>query len=496
MSSIGDEEPPDRGGTPLSPYIPMDLETQPNNTPIIVNNTPTITAKAGCKRPADNSMDPNDPVKKTTPPSASQQHTYVRPGYESGSDLKYLESDSGPYVVQVTRVNDDSHPSNRMRGLKMAQIIYNSRVTGIKEMKSVGKNKLNVYFATGQEANSFTDNPILAENKLAAAIPKFQVSRMGVIREVPLDWTLEELIDGIESSSESGTAIKARRLNKKKFIDGKPTWEPTETVVLTFLGQNLPEKIYVYHMSIPVDTYKLPTIQCHKCCRFGHTKDHCRSNPRCARCAQNHAASDCSVPDSNISCLYCSGPHAATDNRCPEFSRQRSIKLVMSIENIGYVEAARRFRPVRLSYADKIKSTQPPNSRQAPVYEQPPSPERTLSQTSLFAPSQPPQSYKKTVTIPRRPRPTLGKTYDVAAHRAITYTPQSSLPNGCALGHHDNSSPNDNLADLITKMLFNLLSKFSDIIPYTVLEALQGQISSAINKAIQDDQSQPDTVEC
>ncbi|KAI8437487.1 hypothetical protein MSG28_011806 [Choristoneura fumiferana] len=241
----------------------------------------------------------------------------------------------------------------------------------------------------------------------------------------------------------------------------------------------------------PVDNYKLPTIQCHKCCRFGHVKDQCRSNPRCAKCAQNHATSDCTVPDSDVTCLYCSGPHTATDNRCPEFSRQKSIKTVMSIENIGYVEAARRFRPVRTSYADKARQNFSPDSQQTPHSQ------IVDSQSPPGSPTQRPltQSYKKTVYIERRPRPPPSKSYDAQAHQAFTYTPKSSLPNGCALGYHDSPVPNDNLAELITKMLINLLSKFSDIIPYTVLETLQGHISTAINKIIQDGQSQPNTME-
>ncbi|KAI8434647.1 hypothetical protein MSG28_003180 [Choristoneura fumiferana] len=397
MSSVGDDEPPDRGGTPLPPNFSADL-----------NYVPRATVKPGSKRPANI---PSEPM------IASKQHTFVRPGFENGSDLKYSESDSGPFVVQVSCEIQNS-PSH-VRGLKMAQTIYNSKVSGIKEMKSAGKNKLNVYFTSAREANLFIENPVIAQHNLVAAIPRFQVSRMGVVRQIPLEWTLEELIDAIECPSGTG-------------------------------------------MSIPVDNYKLPTIQCHKCCRFGHIKDQCRSNPRCAKCAQNHATSDCTVPDSDVTCLYCSGPHTATDNRCPEFSRQRSIKTVMSSENIGYVEAARRFRPVRTSYADKLRQDFSPDSQETPPSQ------ISFSQSPAGSPTQrtPSQSYKKTVFIERRPRPTPGKSYDVQAHQAYTYTPKSSLPNGCALGHHDNSSPNDDLAELITKMLINLLSKFSDIIPY------------------------------
>ncbi|KAI8421923.1 hypothetical protein MSG28_009843 [Choristoneura fumiferana] len=400
MSSVGDDEPPDRGGTPLPPNFSADL-----------NYVPRATVKPGSKRPANIPSEPDDVSKKLR--------------FENGSDLKYSESDSGPFIVQVSCeiLNSPSH----VRGLKMAQTIYNSKVSGIKEMKSAGKNKLNVYFTSAREANLFIENPVIAQHNLIAAIPRFHVSRMGVVRQIPLEWTLEELIDAIECPS----------------------------------GQNLPEKIYVYSMSIPVDNYKLPTIQCHKCCRFGHVKDQCRSNPRCAKCAQNHATSDCTVPDSDVTCLYCSGPHTATDNRCPEFSRQKSIKTVMSIENIGYVEAARRFRPVRTSYADKARQNFSPDSQQTPHSQ------IVDSQSPPGSPTQRPltQSYKKTVYIERRPRPPPSKSYDAQAHQAFTYTPKSSLPNGCALGYHDSPAPNDNLAELITKMLINLLSKFSDIIP-------------------------------
>jgi hypothetical protein len=420
--------------------------------------------------------------KKSSPPNASIQHTYVRPGYEASSDLKYSGSDVGPFVVHVSREDtiDLPNATSRMRSLKMAQVIYNGKIAGIKEIKSIGKNKMSVYFTSANEANSFLSHSVLTSHKLTAAIPKFQVSRMGVVNHVPLDWTLEEFTNGIQCPTGCGAVIKARRMNKKKEVEGKKIWEPTGTVVLTFLGQTLPDKIFCFSMSIPVSSYKLPIIQCHKCCRFGHVKDQCRSNPRCARCSQNHEASECSVPDNEVSCLFCSGPHAATDPKCPEFSRQKSIKLVMSEENIGYIEAARRFRPVRTTYADTSRTvfaTQPASAG--------PSPSLPSSQ-SCSQPLPQSQSYRKTVFIERRPKPQPGKSFDVESHRQITATPQSTLPNGCALDQPPSVTPNDNLGDLISFIIENFLSKFSDILPYTALESLKAKICDAIKKVIQD----------
>jgi hypothetical protein len=463
---LGDAEPPDKGGS---------------------QNT-------GIKRP---SAVQNDGIdlhgKKSSPPNASVQHTYVRPGFESNTDLKYSDIDVGPFVVHVSREDTADQPNtpSRMRALKMAQIIYNGKVAGITEIKSIGKNKMSIYFKSYMEANSFLSDPILTTNKLSAMIPKFQVSRMGVVTQIPLEWTLEEFTNGIECPTGSGQVIKSRRLNKKKEVDGRKVWEPTGTVVVTFLGQTLPDKIYCFNMSIPVSSYRLPIIQCHKCCRFGHIKDQCRSNPRCARCAQNHEVSECSVPDNEVSCLFCSGPHATTDPKCPEFSRQKSIKLVMSEENIGYIEAARRFRPVRTTYADISKNVFASQSNTANMSSPspPPSPahSRSLPQS---------QSYRKTIFIERRPKPQPGKSYDVEAHRQITSTPKSTLPNGNALGEAFSVTPNDNLGDCVYQVIVNLLSKFADIIPYTVLESLKGNICEAINKVIQDGQLQSSTMEC
>jgi hypothetical protein len=462
---IGEDEPPDKGGGQ------------------------TTSSK---KRPNEDHSDLNELGKRASPPSASIVHTYVRPGYENNSDIKYSESDGGPYVVHVSREDTDlAKATNRMRALRMAQVIYNGKVAGIKEIQSVGKNKMSVYFASASEANSFLVNPVLAEHKLNATIPRFQVSRMGVVTHIPLDWSLEEFATGIECPARSGPVIKARRLNKKREVDGKRVWEPTATVVLTFLGQTLPEKIYCFSMSIPVASYRLPIIQCHKCCRYGHIKDQCRSNARCSRCAQNHEVLECKVPDTEVSCLFCSGPHVATDFNCPEFSRQKGIKSVMSEENIGYIEAARRFRSVRTSYADKTRNNieNHQNAENKSSFSSPPaSPSCPQFQSQTH-------SYRKTISIERRPKPVLGKSYDIDAHRNMTATPQSSLPNGCALGQPPSITPNDNLGDLISQMLINLLAKFADIIPYTVLQSLQGHISSAINRIIQDSQSQSNPME-
>lgn len=472
MSSVGEDIPPDRGRNSLE--IEIDEVACMCKVP---DKLPT-------KRRIGDIINPQNKIPASIPIfSSSNQHTYTVPGYDLNSNITYSENDLGPYIVIVTRTeNDELSSSNNMRALKMAQIIYNNKIQGVDEIKKIGRNKVSVIFKNCNDANSFACSSILSSHNLTAHIPRYQVTRMGVIRQIPIEWTLEELVQSTDCRSDSPRVVKARRLNKKKRLEGNTVWEPTGTVVLTFLGQILPKHIYCFNMSVPVETYTLPTIQCHKCCWFGHVRDQCRSAPRCSRCAGPHDANICETPVENASCLYCSGKHMAIDPNCPEYSRQKAIKIDMSRDNISYTEAAARYPRVRKSFADIVNSSLP----KKPIYLSRPSSVHVSSPNpiqSSFESQHPNVSYRKTVYVQRKLKPTPSKSYDHLAHNNITCTPSSSLPNGCALREQssNNPTPNDNLAELLSLALVNIFSRFGELIPNNVLLTLQSLTSSLIN---------------
>lgn len=157
-------------------------------------------------------------------------------------------------------------------------------------------------------------------------IPSFNVTRMGLVRNVPVDFSMEEFVDSLELPIHCGIVLKARRLSRKVIEDGKISRIPTQSVALTFRGQTHPDRIYSFHTSLPVELYQFPTIQCLACCRFGHVKAQCRSKPRCFKCTQPHEGSSCDVLEANSTCLLCFGQHFSSSVKCPEFSRQTSIK--------------------------------------------------------------------------------------------------------------------------------------------------------------------------
>lgn len=219
-------------------------------------------------------------------------------------------------------------------------------------------------------------------------------------------------------------------------------------------------------------------------CRFGHTKNLCRSKPRCAKCGDNHTTEECSIEDIHYRCLFCSGNHLATNKSCPENTRQRNIKIEMAEKSISYLEASKSFPPVKKSYAEITSSFTSP------------------TQPSTFSTFQfPPQttSYRKTVFKRPSQKAPLQRGYDQKAHKSILQEfigPQS--PNGCAFL---NNLPSDNkqvsLPHETVKALIESIVKIfidSSLIPSNVASKIN--ISSIIYNALLSEDPTVELQEC
>lgn len=459
-------DPPDPGGG----YI-----LDPSNSPIPMD---TESVHPSRKRQTPPNSDYSLPQKKNTVAQVigSVQSVYTLPEFE-GNRKRYLDQDVAPFLIHVSKDCEISSSSS-LRPIKFGHFLHHNNIKDVAKdgVKRIGRNRVSVQFKTAVAANSFLDHPGLAAAKYNAVIPSYNVTRMGIVRSVPVEWTLEELVSSIEVPDGFGRVIRARRLNKKSIENNTPIWTPTPTVVLTFIGQKLPDRVYCFFNSLPVQTYILPTIQCNNCCRFGHVATQCRSNARCFICAKSHSGIECNSLSPIPTCLFCSGNHKAIDTSCPEYSRQKSIKLVMSQENISYNEAAVRFPQVRRSFADISRTPPPPFPTQS---------SQTLTQsfphTQAISNS---VSYRRTYCTQKSPpAPASSPGYDRQAHQAIVITPPSSLPNGSAYPS-DDVSPNDNLLELLLSTILNIFSRFGDFeLPNNVMSKL-----TELNKIIKNAQ--------
>ena len=71
--------------------------------------------------------------------------------------------------------------------------------------------------------------------------------------------------------------------------------------------------------------------------RFGHHKDRCRCEPRCAQCGEhNHEADSCNNP---LKCPNCQGNHLASSKECPKWILEKEVQTVKYTRHISYPEA-------------------------------------------------------------------------------------------------------------------------------------------------------------
>lgn len=299
-----------------------------------------IDGKTGCRCSDSEASDnisnsnnniPTQCIENPTVLIPSSSNTGPSPqSYTSVARTKYESTDIAPFIVHVQRemkTPDDGsilHPVTFGKFLK--RNAFQSIVNG--SVKRIGRNRISLEFSDFSDANSFLCSKSLETNNLRAFIPTFNITRMGLVRGVPSEWSPEEVIENISVPDGCGGILKVRRINYKTIIDGSPVWKPTQSIVITFDGQVLPKRIFMCYNALPVELYSYPTIQCYNCCRFGHTKVQCRAKPRCFKCGNDHSGDTCDVEEEIVSCCLCLGAHFAISKSCPEFSRQKQIKIL------------------------------------------------------------------------------------------------------------------------------------------------------------------------
>ena len=114
---------------------------------------------------------------------------------------------------------------------------------------------------------------------------------------------------------------KVRRLQRRE--NSNPT--PSDTLVLSFSGESLPERVRVAWRSARVRPYVPNPVRCYKCQAYGHMAAGCGGQERCARCSStDHKSADCKA--AKPKCI-CGGDHEAWARDCPTLlAEKKKIK--------------------------------------------------------------------------------------------------------------------------------------------------------------------------
>lgn len=378
---------------------------------------------------------------------------------------KYMTSDSGPFVVHVQKIEQSPTAGTTLHPVTFGRFLFGRarEFQGIVDgsIKNIGRNKISLAFHSANSANSFIESSSLTNNGYRAFVPTYNVTRLGLVRGIPIDMSPEDIIKEVRVPQNCGPIIKARRLNFKLVLDGVVTWKPSQTCVLTFDGQVFPSRVFLCYNSFQVERYTLPTIQCFQCCRYGHTKMQCRSKPACYKCSQAHSGDLCNVDADNIKCVWCRGKHFATNKACPEMARQMAIKAAMSQNSLSYAEASKLHSPSKLSFAEVVSS--PTDITPSTLSSQLSGSYKNLNVESARV------HYRGKSAKPVGTRVPTPVGYDHLAHSNIIRGDFSgSASNGCALNNPETSLDTPTVQSVIADLLrlLNLLSSLLNSSPH------------------------------
>lgn len=146
-------------------------------------------------------------------------------------------------------------------------------------------------------------------------------------------------------------------MNRKEIKeDGTRHYLPTKTILVIFRASVLPQYISINHVRIPVEPYEQNVLLCYNCFRYGHLHKQCKGNIRCLNCQKQHNINECENPKIP-KCFYCDGEHFTNEiKKCPEFNRQKSVKKLMTDQNMSYSEAIKQ--TPKVAYATVVSNGQ------------------------------------------------------------------------------------------------------------------------------------------
>lgn len=266
---------------------------------------------------------PDGPVMETSSSddedTTKKYQVYKVPGYTR----KYPENTKKTeFIVFLSHADDKKTFTDKDR-LSISHAIRKYCVTGILHLKSINKYKIGITFDLSNNANVFLQNKKMFEELgLKASIPASDTEVTGVITSVPTDLS-NKMISSLIGSSRN--IIQVRRFMRRVRSDGGAvSYQPTQTVAVTFASTELPQYVYLDSWRHEVSVYVPPVKQCLRCMKFGHIAQYCRNAEVCSICSDsNHNFRSCKVDPKNAKCANCGGNHIAISNTCP----QKKIKI-------------------------------------------------------------------------------------------------------------------------------------------------------------------------
>lgn len=111
-------------------------------------------------------------------------------------------------------------------------------------------------------------------------------------------------------------------------------------VLVEFVGEVIPDRVYLGCMCYYVRAYIPKPMRCFKCQKFGHIARFCKEKRRCARCTGDHEYGDCPA-GVQLKCCSCGGEHSVTFGGCEIMKQEVEVQKVKVMDKLTYAEAVK-----------------------------------------------------------------------------------------------------------------------------------------------------------
>lgn len=246
---------------------------------------------------------------------------------------KVLRVDENKERKVIFKLASGSAGFRSFNPIRLAKMIK-EELGEVKNAQILADGKLLVVCASEDQMVKAVALKVIGEKQVECFVPGNNKADglKGVVYGVSLEMSMNELVRGIEG----GKAVGATRI--RSFRDGVK--RDTTTVIITFQGSALPEKVFLGCLSFRVQPYRRPPLRCYKCQRYGHIAAGCRGIRRCGKCGGSHEFAECK--ETVLKCGTCGGPHIAGSRECGYFKQAVKVQ--------DYRETNKD-----LSYADVVK---------------------------------------------------------------------------------------------------------------------------------------------
>ncbi|KAL3282936.1 hypothetical protein HHI36_006094 [Cryptolaemus montrouzieri] len=145
----------------------------------------------------------------------------------------------------------------------MLYINSNCNQLDIINIYRLGLKKIGVQFKYPKNANDFLLNNTLDKSNFNVFIAPRLVTSMGIVRDVGIDIPDHEIVEKGKGLYPDAKVLRVRRFNRRvKNDNNEIITTPSYTCLITFEGNTLPKKFKLYSVTMNVELYVPPVIQC------------------------------------------------------------------------------------------------------------------------------------------------------------------------------------------------------------------------------------------